>query len=386
MPSAAGPTTAGIAAGSDIESSGIPFVDLGFQNRAIADEVLEGWSRVVEEGAFVLGRPVARFEEAYAGFCGLLHCVGVGNGTDALELALRGMGLGRGDEVILPTNSFVATAEAVCRAGGVPVLVDVDPDALLIDPEGAAERIGPRTRAIVPVHLYGQVAPMEALQSVCEGRVALLEDVAQAQGATRNGRMAGGFGVASATSFYPSKNLGAYGDAGAVLTDSSDIALLVRALRDHGSLEKHDHPLLGTNSRLDTLQAVVLLAKLRHLRSWNELRREAAIRYHQLLEGIDAVRRPVVLDGNEHVWHLYVVRVARRDAVLAALADARIEAGVHYPVPIHLQGAFRHLGHRKGDLPVAEAAAGEILSLPIYPGITPAQQERVVDVLRRATG
>ena len=366
------------------ETSRVPLVDLSIQDRVIADEVVEGWARVVRDGTFVLGEPVARFEEAFAAFCGVGHCVGVGNGTDALELALRAVGVSDGDEVVLPANSFVATAEAVSRAGGTPVLVDVDPDTLLADPERVSEAVGPRTRAIVPVHLYGQVAPMEALESVCGDRIALVEDAAQAQGASRWGRMAGAFGLVGATSFYPSKNLGAYGDAGAVLTGSNEIAGSVRLFRNHGSATKYEHAELGFNSRLDTLQAVVLFAKLRHLRGWNELRREAAARYDELLGDLDRVVRPTTAPGNEHVWHVYVVRVPDRDAVIARLRSAGIGAAVHYPVPIHLQGAFRHLGYREGTLPVAEVAAREILSLPIYPGITSSQQERIAQMLRDA--
>lgn len=362
----------------------IPLVDLAPQHAAIADEVARGWARVVEKGAFILGAEVARFEGAYAGFVGTRHCIGVANGTDALELALRAMGIGAGDEVILPTNSFVATAEAVRRAGATPVLTDVHPDTYLVSPEQVAERMRPRTRAIVAVHLYGQVAPVEAILPLVRDDLALLEDAAQAHGATRNGVAAGCFGLAAATSFYPGKNLGAYGDAGAVLTDSAVIDDAVRRLRDHGSTAKYHHEDLGFNSRLDALQAVVLLAKLRHLDAWNEERRRVAARYDMLLSDLEEVTRPHVLPGNDHVWHLYVVRVPGREEVVAKLNEAGIGAGIHYPVPIHLQGAFRDLGHRRGDFPVAERAAQEILSLPIYPGINEAQQERVVDELRKA--
>ena len=278
---------------------------------------------------------------------------------------------------------FIATALAVARAGAVPVLVDCDPDHLLIDVAQARRKIGPRTRAVVPVHLYGQMAPMEELASL---GLVLVEDAAQAQGATRRGRGPAAVAVAAATSFYPGKNLGAYGDAGALLTNDEAVARRARALRNYGSEAKYVHPETGFNSRLDPLQAVVLSAKLAHLARWNAERRDAARRYAALLAGVPGVVLPATLPGNEAVWHLYVVQVPRRDDVLAKLRAAGIEAGVHYPTPIHLQGAFRALGHRPGDFPVAEAAAARVLSLPIYPGITPAQQERVADALRTAIG
>jgi len=364
---------------------GIPLVDLKAQHRQIADEVQRGFARVFEDTSFILGREVAAFEEAFARFSGVKHCVGVGNGTDALELALRAVGVGSGDEVVLPTNSFVASALAVLRAGATPVLVDSDPVFHLLDVEQAATRLGRRTRAILAVHLYGQVAPMAELQALAGAAgVLLLEDAAQAQGAKQRGVTAGGFGLAAGTSFYPGKNLGAYGDGGAVLTNSDEVAHKVRALRNHGSEVKYSHPQVGFNSRLDTLQAVVLNAKLSRLSAWNEARRQAARRYDALLAGVASVTVPATRPGNEHIWHLYVVRVPRRDAVFRRLNDAGIGAGIHYPVPIHLQGAFAHLGHRRGDFPVAEKAADEILSLPLFPEITPEQQERVVAELKTA--
>lgn len=361
----------------------IPLVDLRPQHAAIEREVLEGWAWVVERNDFILGEEVKSFEERFAACSGVKHCVGVANGTDALELALRAVGVGPGDEVILPTNSFVATAGAVARTGARPALVDIVRDTYLIDVDQAADRIGPRTRAMVPVHLFGQMAPVEELKSIADDHLTLVEDAAQAQGARRHGVGPGGLAAAAVTSFYPGKNLGAYGDAGAVLSNSDGLADKIRRLRNHGSVVKYDHPVVGFNSRLDTMQAVVLQAKLRHLEAWNQARRDASRRYDTLLEGFDHVMRPVVLPGNEHVWHLYVIRVPNRDHVLAGLHEAGIGAGVHYPQPIHLLGAMRDLGYGPGDFPTAEAAAREILSLPMFPHITPEQQERVVDVLRR---
>ena len=363
----------------------IPLVDLAWQHRVVADDVARGFARVIEHTAFILGDEVGQFEDAFARFGRVAHCVGVANGTDALELALRAAGVGPGDEVILPANTFVATALAVTRAGATPALADCDPVHLLIDPADVEARVGPRTRALLPVPLYGQMAPMEALQVIARrAGLVLIEDAAQAQGATRPGLGAGAFGLAAGTSFYPGKNLGAYGDAGAVLTGSAEIAARVRALRNYGGEIKHRHPERGFNSRLDTLQAAVLLAKLPHLPAWNDARRAGAQRYHELLAELPRVGRPATLPGNEHVWHLYVVRVPERDRILAHLAAAGIGAGIHYPTPIHLLGAFAHLGHRRGDFPVAERAADEVLSLPLFPGITVGQQERVVDELRRA--
>jgi dTDP-4-amino-4,6-dideoxygalactose transaminase len=361
--------------------SPVPLIDLGAQHRQIADEVAAGFQRVMGATSFILGPDVAAFERAFATFSGVEHCLGVANGTDALELILRAAGLGPGDEVLVPANTFIATALAVARAGATPVLVDCDPDYHLIDLERA--RLSPRTRAIFAVHLYGQVAPMEKVSAFAQAHdLLVLEDAAQAQGARRNGVLAGGFGLAAGTSFYPGKNLGAYGDGGAVLTNAEPIARKVIALRNYGSEIKYHHPETGFNSRLDTLQAVVLNAKLPHLPRWNEARRQAARRYDELLADLPAVTVPRTLPGNEHIFHLYVIRVPARDAVLKKLNAAGIGAGVHYPIPIHLQGAFAHLGHKRGDFPVAERAAAEILSLPMFPEITAAQQEAVVSALR----
>ncbi|MBI3183465.1 MAG: DegT/DnrJ/EryC1/StrS family aminotransferase [Myxococcales bacterium] len=367
--------------------SHIPLVDLKAQHHQIAAEVAQGFAAVLENTSFILGKEVAQFEEAFARFSGVSHCVGVANGTDALELALRAAGIGQGDEVILPANTFIATALAVARAGATPVLVDCDPDFQLIDLRQAEAKVGKRTKAVMPVHLFGQAAPMErVLELARPAGILVIEDAAQAHGAKRQGRTAGSFGLAAGVSFYPGKNLGAYGDGGAVLTSSAELAKKVRALRNYGSEVKYHHPETGFNSRLDTLQAVVLSAKLSRLAGWNELRRGAAARYHELLSGIGGIDLPRTLPGNEHIWHLYVVRVPRRDEVLKKLQAAGIGAGIHYPVPIHLQGAFAHLGHQKGDFPCAERAAEEILSLPLFAEITPEQQERVAGELRKAVG
>jgi dTDP-4-amino-4,6-dideoxygalactose transaminase len=366
--------------------SKIRLVDLAAQHAAIADEVAEGWRQVLDNTAFIGGAQVRRFEEEYAAFIGARYCVGTANGTDAIEIALRALGIGAGDECILPANTFIATAEAVCRVGAVPVLVDcADDGTYLIDTTAVEAAVSPRTRALIPVHLYGQAAQVERLMPIAEGLGAwLVEDAAQAQGACRNGRAAGSLGHAAATSFYPGKNLGAYGDAGAALTSFDDVADRMRMLANHGSHRKYEHEVLGFNSRLDTLQAVVLLAKLRRLAGWNAARRAAAERYDTLLSDVDRVIRPRVLEGNEHVWHLYVVRVPERDRVLERLRSAGIEAGIHYPVPIHRTRAFADLGYPTGAFPAAERMAGELLTLPLFAEIAPSQQERVVSELTNA--
>ncbi len=365
----------------------VPLVDLGAQQAEVDADVQVGLKQVFADTAFVGGPQVGEFERTYAEVIGVRHCIGVANGTDALELALRAGGVTPGGEVIVPANTFIATAEAVTRIGATPVLVDVDPTYLLIDPARVAEAVTRRTQAIVPVHLFGQTAFVERLAPIArDAGVAIIEDAAQSQGARRYGLAAGSFGVAAGTSFYPGKNLGAAGDAGAVLTDDDDVAALVRLYSAHGSARKYHHEVVGMNSRLDTVQAVVLNAKLTRLAVWNRRRRRAAARYTDLLAGIPGVRLPESAPGNEDVWHLYVVRVPDRDRVLTTLHAAGIGAGIHYPAPIHLTAAFRHLGFHPGDFPVAEQAAREMLSLPLYPHLTPAQQAYITTTLRTAVG
>jgi dTDP-4-amino-4,6-dideoxygalactose transaminase len=362
----------------------IPLVDLQAQHAEIADEVAAGFAKVIADTAFILGPAVREFEGAFARYCEVSHCIGVANGTDAIELILRALGIGPGDEVIVPANTFIATALGVVRVGARPVLVDCDSYQLL-DPGRIEAALTPRTRAVMPVHLFGQIADMKTIGEIAAALgLFVIEDAAQSQGARRNGRRSGSFGLAAATSFYPGKNIGAYGDAGAVLTSSDEIASRLRKLRNWGSETKYHHPEIGFNSRLDTLQAVVLSAKLARLDAWNEARRRAAARYDALLSGIEGIELPRTLPGNEHAWHLYVIRVPRRDEVLAKLNAEGIGAGIHYPVPLHLHGALRDLGYRQGDFPESERVAREILSLPMYPHITAEQQERVAEVLKRA--
>ncbi|MFM8858084.1 MAG: DegT/DnrJ/EryC1/StrS family aminotransferase [Actinomycetota bacterium] len=367
--------------------SNIPLVDLGFQARAIYEEVQAAWAEILGRTAFIGGSAVGEFESAYAAYSSVKHVIGVANGTDALEIGVRALDIGHGDEVIVPTNSFIASALAVARAGATPVLVDCDPTHYLIDVSQIEHAITPRTRAIMPVHRYGQLAPREEVCSIADKHgLAVVEDAAQSQGAIRNGCASGSFGTVTGTSFYPGKNLGAFGDAGAVLTNSDDIAKKVRALRNYGSEIKYHHPETGFNSRLDTLQAAVLSAKLRRLDAWNEQRRHAAELYQEMLGGVEAITTPGTLDGNTHVWHLYAVEVDNRDGILAELNAQGIGAGIHYPTPIHLHGAFAHLNYSAGAFPVAETSAPRILSLPIFPGITDAQVEEVAYALIKAVG
>lgn len=364
----------------------VPFLDLAAQQAEIADEVLPVWRAQFTSAAFVGGPEVAAFEKEYAAYIGVQHCVGVANGTDAVELALRAVGVGPGDEVIIPVNTFIATAEAATRIGAVPVFVDVDHEFLLVDPAAVEAAITARTRAIIPVHLYGQTAPMEALSPIAERHgLVIVEDAAQSQGASSTAGRAGSIGRVAATSFYPGKNLGAAGDAGAVLTDDPAVADYVRNLGAHGSSVKYVHDRAGMNSRLDAVQAAVLRAKLRRLDAWNDARRAAAAHYTELLADLPGVRVPVVRPGNEDVWHLYVVQVAERDRVLAELVSAGIGAAIHYPTPLHLTAAYDGLGYRKGQFPVAEAAAGRILSLPMFPHLAPEQQAAVAAELAAAT-
>ncbi|GAA4167246.1 DegT/DnrJ/EryC1/StrS family aminotransferase [Gryllotalpicola koreensis] len=365
--------------------TGVPFLDLKAQSAEIADDVLPVWREQLLSASFIGGSSVEAFEQEYAEYIGVDHVVGVANGTDALEVAYRALGLGTGDEVIVPVNTFIATAEAITRVGATPVFVDVD-EHLLIDADAVAAAITPRTRAVVPVHLYGQTADVGALAPIAEKHgLVIIEDAAQSQGASSPAGRAGALGRVAATSFYPGKNLGAGGDAGAVLTDDPEVAAFARNFSAHGSSVKYVHDRAGINSRLDAIQATVLRAKLRRLEGWNDARRAAAARYTEMLAAVPAVVPPTMREGNRDVWHLYVVQVEERDRVLAELNASGIGAAVHYPHPLHLTPAYRNLGYRAGQFPVAEAAARRILSLPMFPHLTSQQQEQVVGVLRKAT-
>ena len=371
--------------GSD--SVSVPFLDLAAQSAEVADEVLPVWQRLFASAGFIGGSEIDAFEHEYAEYIGVEHVIGVSNGTDALELAYRAVGVGPGDEVIMPANTFIATAEAVSRIGAVPVFVDVDDEYLLIDPDAVEDAITERTRVIAPVHLFGQTAPVELILPIAEKHgLVVVEDAAQSQGASSSAGRAGALARVAATSFYPGKNLGAAGDAGAVMTSDAGIADLIRNLAAHGSSIKYVHDHIGMNARLDAIQAPVLRAKLARLEGWNVARRAAADRYAALLADIEGVRLPSVRPDNTDVWHLYVVRVEERERVMAELTDAGIGVGVHYPTPVHMTEAYAGLGYRRGQFPVTETAADRILSLPMFPQLTSEQQERVAEALRNAVG
>jgi dTDP-4-amino-4,6-dideoxygalactose transaminase len=362
----------------------IPFVDLAAGIRPRRAAYLAAIGEVLDSCSFAGGAPVERFEQAFAAACGTPHAIAVKNGTDALLLMLRAAGIAPGDEVILPTNSFYATAEAVSHAGATPIFADVEDDTLLLDVDDVARRIGPRTRAVIAVHLYGQLADVESLEALCRARGLLLfEDAAQAHGATRRGRTAGSIGLAAAFSFYPTKNLGAFGEGGAVTTSSAALAAAVRELRDHGQRGRHHHVAIGYNARLDSIQCACLTLRLEELPAFNAARRRLAARYRAGLAELPGLRLVHEEPAGEAVYHLFVVRIAggRRAAVQAALGAAGVASAIHYPTPIHRQPAY---GGAAGECPVAEAAAAEILSLPMYPELGEHAVDRVIAALRRA--
>jgi dTDP-4-amino-4,6-dideoxygalactose transaminase len=359
----------------------IPLVDLKAQYAAIRAEIDTAIQRVLDSTAFILGSEVEQFEAAFAAYCGAPHAVGVSSGSAALRLALLACGIGPGDEVITSPHTFIATAEAISHSGARPVFVDIDPQSYNLDVEQVAAAIGPRTKAVIAVHLYGLPVDLDALLALTRRHgVALIEDAAQAHGATYKGRRVGSFGAAACFSFYPGKNLGAYGDGGMVVSNDAALAARVRMLRDHGRRDKYLHETLGYGERLDALQAAVLRVKLGHLDVWNGQRRQGARRYRELLASSPVVLPATPADATP-VYHLFVVRVAERDRVLERLHAAGVGAGVHYPIPVHLQPAYAPLGHAAGSFPHAERAAREVLSLPLYPEITDAQQQEVVAVL-----
>jgi dTDP-4-amino-4,6-dideoxygalactose transaminase len=360
----------------------VPFVDLVAQYRTIAAEIDEAVSRVIHEADFILGRDVRLFEEEFAAFCEVQFAVGVDSGTSALELALRAYDIGPGHEVITAANSFIASALAVSHTGATPVLVDVDPCTYTIDVAAIERAITPRTKAILPIHLYGHAAHMDPIGQIAERHgLIVIEDACQAHGARYKGKRVGSLGHAAAFSFYPGKNLGAYGDGGMVVTNDRNIAKRVEMLRNYGQKEKYDHQFCGYNRRLDTLQAAVLRIKLKYLEKWNAARRWNAALYHRFLEASGVVT-PVEASGSETVWHLYVIRTEQRDVLRDYLVSRGISASIHYPVPIHLQPAYCDLGYKRGNFPVAEAYAQRILSLPMYAELTPDQIKFVAQSVR----
>lgn len=361
----------------------VPFVDLAAQHMAVAQEIEQAISSVLRSTDFILGREVRLFEEEFAAFCETRYAVGVDSGTSALELALRAYDIGPGDEVITPANTFIASALAISHTGATPVLVDIDPQTYTMDVAHLERAITPQTRAIMPVHLYGHPADMEPILAIAEQHdLVVIEDACQAHGARYKGQRVGALGHAAAFSFYPAKNLGACGDGGMVVTNDAHIADALKMLRNYGQRQKYHHDIQGYNRRLDTIQAAILRVKLRYIDAWNEARHAHAMHYTRLLADCKRVVTPTVADYAEPVWHLYVIRVADRDGLIATLSDHGIATGIHYPVPIHLQPAYRNLGYVKGSFPITEGYAAQIVSLPMYGELKPHVIAHVAEVIK----
>jgi len=362
----------------------VPYLDLKAQYAAIRAEVTAALEAVCESGRFAQGPPTASFEQEWAAYCGVKHCVTLNSGTSALHLAMRCLNLGPGDEVITTPFTFIATAWAISYVGAKPVFVDVEPARRALDPRRLEAAISPRAKAVIPVHLFGLPADMAPIQAIAARHgLAVVEDAAQAHGARYQGRRVGQFGCLGCFSFYPGKNLGAYGEGGALVTDSEAFAARARALRDHAQTLRYFHDEVGYNYRMDSFQAAVLSVKLRRLEAWNAARAQKARRYAELLAGLSC-QTPAQFPDSECVWHCYVIETERRDAVRAHLAQAGIETGLHYPLPLHLQKAYAPLGYRRGDFPVAERLAARCLSLPLYPELTEQQQQYVAAMLKAA--
>lgn len=361
----------------------IPFVDLKAQYHSIKKEIDKAIGEVLESCSFIMGPKLKAFEDRFGQMHDSPFCLGTSSGTDALHLALWALGIGSGDEVIVPANTFIATAEAVSLTGATPVFIDIDPKTYNLDPENLEESITPKTKAVIPVHLYGQPADMDPILAVVKGRsLAIVEDACQAHIAKYKGRPVGSFGDIGCFSFYPGKNLGAYGEGGAVVTKDETLFQIMTQIRDHGSSRKYYQDRIGHNYRLEALQAAVLSVKLNYIQSWTEMRRANAQLYNHCLSDIEEVVCPFEADGCYHVYHLYVIRAKNRDALQSYLKDRGIATGLHYPIPLHLQKAYAFLGYKKGDFPVAEQAAEEILSLPMFPELTEEQIKYVAEVIR----
>jgi dTDP-4-amino-4,6-dideoxygalactose transaminase len=365
-----------------MERMRVPFVDLGAQYASIGKEVNAAMGEVLRRGDFILGREVDLFEQEFADYCEAPFAVGVDSGMSALALILRGFDIGPEDEVITSANTFIATALTISMTGARPVLVDIDPESLTLDLERLERSITPRTKAIMPVDLYGHPEDMDAINEIAARHgLIVIEDACQAHGARYKGRRAGALGHAAAFSFYPAKNLGAYGDGGMVVTADPELVRRLQLLRNYGQSQKYHHDIQGYNHRLDTIQAAALRVKLRYLDGWNEARRLHAERYGSLLAGSGVVLPPVMPEV-EPVWHLYIIRTRQRDELRNYLSERGISTGVHYPVPIHLQPAYADLGYRAGDFPASELAAEQMLSLPMYAELTDEQIDYVVDAIR----
>jgi dTDP-4-amino-4,6-dideoxygalactose transaminase len=364
--------------------SPVPFMDLKAQAASVRDEALAAFTAIFDSAGYILGSHVADFEKAFADYCGVKHCIALNTGTSALHLALIGAGVGPGDEVITTPLTFVATTWAVSYVGATPVFVDADPITGLMDVSHVERAITRKTKAILPVHLYGQPCDLAPLLAIADAHgLKLIEDAAQAHGATYRGKPVGGFGQSGCFSFYPGKNLGAAGEGGAVVTNDEALTARFRSLRDHAQPQRYHHTEVGFNYRMDALQGAVLGIKLKRLAAWTERRRELAARYLELLADLP-LDRPVVAEGRDPVWHLFVIRHPDRDGLRIALDQAGVQTGLHYPVPVHLQPAYQHLGHIAGAFPAAERFARECLSLPLYPEMTACHQDAVVAALSDA--
>jgi dTDP-4-amino-4,6-dideoxygalactose transaminase len=363
----------------------VPFLDLNAQHAPLRAEIDRAIGEVIDRSAFAGGPFVAQFEAEFAAYCDCRHAIGVGNGTDALWFALLALGVGPGDEVITVPGTFMATAEAISYCGARPVFVDIDERTYTMDPAGLADALTPKTKAIIPVHLFGQMADMDPiLEFAKQHGLFVIEDAAQAHGAEYKGRKAGSMGVAGCFSFYPGKNLGAMGEAGAVVTNDDSVQEKIRILRDHGQVKKYHHTMVGWNGRMDGIQAAVLSVKLRHLENGNQRRRSHAAQYDGALGGSDCIVTPFKAAHAEHVYHVYAIRVQDRDEVMQSLVEAGIGCGIHYPIPVHLQGAYRSLGYEEGAFPIAEKCALEFVSLPMFPELTSAQVAAVVDAVKKS--
>lgn len=362
----------------------VPFLDLKAQYESIKDEIAAAIQEVLDATAFAGGPFVARFEAEFAQFCRTEQAVGVSSGTSALWLALRALGIGPGDEVITTPNTFIATAEAISFCGATPVFVDIDGLSYNLDPVLLESAITPRTKAIIPVHLFGQMADMAPIMDIARRRgLYVIEDASQAHGAEYYGRRAGSIGDLGCFSFYPGKNLGAYGEAGGVVTNRKDLADKIRIIRDHGQAKKYYHKVVGWNARMDGIQAAVLSVKLKHIEKWTEMRRRNAMLYNELLKDMEDVITPLEMTGACHVYHIYALRAGEREDLIDYLRERNIHCGIHYPVPLHLQQAYHFLGYNRGYFPVAEISSAEFVSLPMYPELTREQIEFVASEIKQ---
>ena len=362
----------------------VPFLDLKAQYATIRDEVHEAMNNVIERTAFAGGPFVQEFEESFAVYCQTKYAVGVSNGTAAIWLALAALDVGQGDEVITVPNTFIATAEAISFAGAKPVFVDIDEQTHTMDPAAIEAAITPRTKAIIPVHLFGQMADLRPIVQIArKHNLYVIEDAAQAHGATYQGQRAGSIGDVGCFSFYPGKNLGAYGEAGGVVTNDKDIADRIRMIRDHGQEKKYHHSIVGWNARMDGIQGAVLSVKLKYIDEWNEQRRRHASEYDELLKDMDSAVIPTVAPYGTHVYHIYALRTQRRDDVIAEMKKLGVSCGIHYPVPLHMQKAYMDLGYKEGEFPVSEKCCSEYVSLPMFPELTSAHILHVVESLKQ---